>query len=277
MISITKTVKQDRKRTLIVRDGVDYAGKVVWRTDEGNSYAVFSLEENAVHELDALIPSVIQEMIIADHPTRIYVGEADAAIKVVLLRNGFQENGELLYMNIEPWRYEVEDRVFDKHGYIINQGKMDRLPYGAFSTKSRGCGWIAAYNLLKYLGRPMPMQKIAHELELRSFSGNFLGTNMLVLYRWLKSQGLPVRLVQISRKQCVEAMKQAECGILLYLHRRGGHYTCFRNNHDGTLHFWNAVYGRRNMDMEAGAFMEQHSFYPIAWLIWIPQDPYPVL
>ena len=277
MIAVSKTITKDSIRTLLIRDGVNYAGKAVWQADRGNIYAVFSLEENAMKGLDALIPAVIQEMIRADHPSRIYVGDAPDTLRSVLLKNGFFENGEMLYMNIEPWRYQVDDHVFDNHGYIINQGKMEKLPYGAFSTKSRGCGWIAAYNLLKYLGKPMTMQQIAHELESRSFSGNVFGTNMLVLYQWLRSKGLPVRLIQISRKQCISAMKQAECGILLYLHRRGGHYTCFRNNHDGTLHFWNAVYGKRNMDMAADAFMDQYSFFPAAWLIWIPSDEYTVL
>ena len=269
MLSITKTITKDSSRTLIIRNGTGFGGTVHWESDRDSVYAVLVLEECSDDDLRGIVPRIVHEIIRNDRPHRIYVGDADQRLKQVLTRNGFEENGELMYLTIEPWRYDVEDRVFDGQGYIINQGRMDRLPYGAFNTRDRGCGWISAYNLLKHLGRPMPMQTIAHELESRSFSRNIMGTNFLVLYRWLKEQGIPAETVLFRRAEIIRKMKTSDCGILMYLHKHGGHYTCYRNNHDGTLHFWNAVYGARNMELTPEAFFEKYVFFPSAWLIYV--------
>ncbi len=277
MIGLTRVIKNGNRRTMIIRDGIDTAGKVFWETEGRNVFLLFDLSGLNDEDLNDIMPGIINQIIRTDHPLRIYTAEENERIRQVLMRNSFSVNGELLYMNVEPWRYRVEDRVFDEQGYIINQGQMDRLPYGAFSTRTRGCGWISAYNLLKYTGRPMTMQKIAEELEKRSFTGNVLGTNGIVLYRWLKSKGLPVRMVHLSRKRCAEKMNDSECGILLYVHRRGGHYTCYRTNGNGTLHFWNAVYGKKNLDTDADTFLAKYTFLPFSWLIYIPKGELPVV
>ena len=67
MISITKTIKQENTRTLIVRDGADYAGKAVWQTDGGTVYALFMLEHVPKKDLAEIIPAVLHEMISTDH------------------------------------------------------------------------------------------------------------------------------------------------------------------------------------------------------------------
>lgn len=208
-------------------------------------------------------------MIRTCHPHRIYCTPANRMIREILSNQLYYQKGRKWQRLVEPWRYRVEDNVFDEEGFIIHQGKMEELGFGLFNTKERGCGWIGAYNLFRLYGHEITMQEASKALSMYDPTGKVFGQDVYTLYFWLKRRGLPVHLTVFSRRAVVEAMKKSQYGILLYIHRHGSHYTAYEKVGENSFHFFNAVYGRTRMVMSAEEFLAQHAVMPMNMLIHI--------
>ena len=178
------------------------------------------------------------------------------------------DNNQFVYI-VEPYRLQLENDVFDERGYIINQGKMESIPFGWFNTRDKGCGWIAAYNLLKLNGKTKLMKDVLDGLKRFAFIGNLLGQEKISLYFWLKKQGLNIHMSAGTNTKIIKKMCASKSGILLYIHRHNAHYVAYEVCKDGRIHLYNAVYGKRNHIMTASEFLSEHSFIPLSSLIYI--------
>lgn len=205
-------------------------------------------------------------------PKRILTETSDPFMIRVLQGCGYFSKGKYYQRRIEPWRQAVPDSCFDEEGYIIHQGQMDALPFGWFHTDAKGCGWIAAFNLMKMEHRELPMQMIAEGLDERAILGHVMGQSEFLLWVWLKDHGLPVKMSAPFDRHAVEKMKQSRSGILLYSHTRGAHYCAYRSQNDGTMHFYNAVYGRKNHIMTPEEFLKQYALFPFSSAIYIERS-----
>lgn len=213
---------------------------------------------------DRFLTAVIKDF----HPEKILCKDPTKEERKVLAKKLFYARGKDMQRIVEPWRYCISDKVFDPEGYIINQGMMEALPFGLFNTKDKGCGWIAAYNLLKINGQEVTMEEVAKALDKHAPLGHLFGEWVYSLYFYLK-QKLPVRMMHFSKALCVQAMKRSTSGIFLYVHKRGSHYVAYRRVGENRFHFYNAVYGHAGLQMSAEEFMKQFTFLPVANLIWI--------
>ena len=203
------------------------------------------------------------------HPKRLICSPTDKENIKLLNKVGFYPKGHRYQKVIEKMRYDVKDICFDDYGYIINQGKMDNIPFGLFNTMKRGCGWIGAYNLLRMYGNEMPMEKISKQLSRYDVTGKLFGQDVYTLYYWLRKQGLPVKLSMFSQKKAVSLMKNSSFGILLYIHKRGSHYITYRRLNSNQFIFYNAVYGAKNHIMSAEEFISKYTFIPMNMLIYV--------
>lgn len=202
------------------------------------------------------------------HPARLFVHGGRKYARA-LNANRFFQKGMLFQKIIEPWRYQVSDAAFDSFGYIINQGLLKALPFGWFDTMSKGCGWIAAFNLLKMNHMECTMQECAESLGRRTFLGGVMGQESLMLLVWLRSRGLNAAMTRPSNRKALEAMKKTKSGILLYTHNRGAHYTAFRRMPGGQLWFYNAVYGKASHVDSAEGFLKKYSLFPFSTVIYV--------
>ena len=182
---------------------------------------------------------------------------------------GYYPKGKKMQKLIEPWRLMLDDRIFDEEGYIINQGMMKEIPYGWFDTSAKGCGWIAAYNLLKINGMEKTMEECAKGLGKRALLGGVMGSEALTVMMWLRKQGLACRLTPPYDGMALKAAEKSSSGILLYTHSRGAHYAAYRKMPDGRLHFYNAVYGRRNHETQLAEFIRNYALFPVSSLIYV--------
>ncbi|NCB33999.1 MAG: hypothetical protein EOM64_09025 [Erysipelotrichia bacterium] len=203
--------------------------------------------------------TVIEEILVKYHPTRILCTSFTPALRKALCSHLFYPKGRNLQRMIEPWRNALADFVFDQRGYIINQGEMRQIGFGLFSTREKGCGWIAAYNLLKLCRLEMTMKETAKGLDRHDFMGKLFGQDIISLYFWLKGRGLPVRIVMFGQKRVLAEMSDSSYGILLYTHKKGAHYAAYRKEADGRFHFFNAVYGHRNLVMSGADFLQKYA------------------
>ncbi|MBP3701639.1 MAG: hypothetical protein J6I64_07100, partial [Lachnospiraceae bacterium] len=45
----------------------------------------------------------------------------------------------------------IDPTAYSRDGYLIHQGRLAGVRYGRKTSKDTGCGWIACYNVLKYM------------------------------------------------------------------------------------------------------------------------------
>jgi len=226
-------------------------------------------EEMEPQVQNEVLQTVMHRIISVYHPLRVLSDHFHGLDSETMRKNMFYSIGMIYARDIEPWRYVVRDQVFDDNGNIINQGDLKDLPFGWFSTREKGCGWIAAYNLLRMNGREHTMENCAVSLERYGFTGKLFGQEVFTLAHWLKKEGLPIHISMMLKGQTAEKMKHSSTGILLYTHKRGSHYTAYRNAGNGTVQFYNAVYGARNMIITPEAFIKKYVLLPWMFLIYI--------
>ena len=256
--------------------------RVMRRDDKPCGYFTYKKEDDNVHcgiwffpETDdrrKLLAVVCEKMVRMFHPERLIIDDDTEIYQEIYFSNSFQKTKKGYEKKVEPWRKILNDRVFDEEGFIINQGMMKDIPFGWFDTKAKGCGWIAAYNLLKMLGKETEMARCAKELEKGAFLGELMGENYFKLFAWLKKQGLEVTMSLPTNKAALKKIANSPCGIILYNHARGAHYVTYRNLGKGNIQIYNAVYGKRNHVMNSAEFIRQFSLFPFNSVIAVKRS-----
>ncbi|MBQ2755580.1 MAG: hypothetical protein IJF27_02795 [Oscillospiraceae bacterium] len=118
----------------------------------------------------------------------------------------------------------VPKEALSKEGYIIDQRKLGNIFYGKYTSDYNGCGWIAAYNLLKLCGVSVEPEEVRSALENSLRFGGKFGTFPFAIKKYLKKH-LSVKMKVRSRKQ----LKKLCCGkgILLYWTGKSAHNAVF--------------------------------------------------
>lgn len=232
---------------------------------EGNTVLVQIQEEYSDYEdLRAFLYFIRESAYRTYRAERVLLLNPNPEMKRALNACLFYQRGHD-YMHVtENWRKELPDAVFDEEGYIINQGLMEKIPFGWFNTKDKGCGWIAAYNFLRLIGKERTMEECAHGLEKHAPLGEVAGQEETLLYFWFRKQGIKVRMTPHLNHYALKAMHESQAGILLYQHSHGAHYTAWKNLRDGHLQFYNAVYGKENHIEKPETFLKKNSLFPFA-------------
>lgn len=131
-------------------------------------------------------------------------------------------------------------------GFIEYQSKCD-WKYGKFPSSYNGCGWIAFYNLLRYLFNDMDYVKVADgTLKMFSRTVNFrgvIGTSIFDMLHHLKKRydsetvEWKMRTMRKYRSANIPMF-----GILYYFTGRSFHYVMFHR--DGLTFTFHNVEGR---------------------------------
>jgi len=220
--------------------------------------------EDSVRALGAVTEHVTR----ACHPEVIDTVYTGCVSPLVLQANRYFAKGKNWKRVTEDWRPLLKDSVFDYEGYIINQGLMKDIPFGWFDTGAKGCGWISAFNLLKMAGDERTMEEVEKGLDKWDGAGHLLGMNISLLHFWLYRQGLKLKRSIPSDTLCAKAMHKSSCGILLYTHKRGAHFTAYRMEGD-KAHFYNAVYGKSDHIETPEEFLKNHSLFHVSSVIYL--------
>ena len=184
---------------------------------------------------------------------------------------GFYPKGKWMQKFVDPWRLKLPDGVFDDEGMIINQGKMEEVPFGWFNTKTKGCGWIAVYNLMKINYCELTVDECLKGLDRMALLGHVAGQMITLAWIFLRQKGLRVKRSLPSDTLTANAMDNSDSGILLYSHRRGAHYTAYRRVDEKRFQFFNAVYGERNLVMTPGDFLSRYALFPLSCVLYVPK------
>ena len=185
----------------------------------------------------------------------------------------------------------IDPKAYSQDGYLIHQGRLSGVRYGRKTSKDTGCGWIACYNFLKYMGCPLPPLKIAWDLEGMLMWGGRMGSNPLVIWWYLYRKGFHFHLAVTRRgmerlvKQAMKEHPSRVAGVLAYIHKKGSHYTTFIDEGsyqralgaatpDITLvkrasgiRFLNAVYGVENHCLTVSEFFKKYVNFPLCFVL----------
>ena len=126
-------------------------------------------------------------------------------------------------------------------GYINSQGSTNEFNYGFFHSRYNGCGWIATFNVCKYLGIEVSISEIirAYDLYGTNFFGS-LGTNPFAIMWYLQSKGLNVGISAKSEK-FDELARNSDVSIFVYYGFQGGHYQMLVPTTDNMYTFYNPL------------------------------------
>lgn len=165
---------------------------------------------------------------------------------------------------------------YSSDGYIVDQARVTFIRYGVFSSDVNGCGWIAAFNFLKWRGEAMNEKATADELIRWAPLHGLAGTSVFRLKRMLKRRGCPTALKIVTKKRAA-LPETARAGILYYVHKDGPHFVAFyrddtvpqQENEAPRFRFLNAIPGRGNHFDTLQGFLARHNVLPIAGvLVW---------
>lgn len=210
-----------------------------------------------------------KEFLIKEYkPKKLIIRPTVKTMFPYLKNQGFYPIGLSFQYIVDPYRLVMNDKVFDEEGFIIDQGKLEIIPYGLFNSKDKGCGWIATYNLMHALDKNPRITDILSSLTKYDPLFEALGTSIFTINRYLKEKGIKLNYTIGSNKKIASTIENSTHGILLYYHRHGAHFTMYRRLKSGKYEFFNVVYGRKVV-MSPVAFMKKYTFIKACQLIYM--------
>ena len=160
----------------------------------------------------------------------------------------------------------IEPKAYSRDGYLINQGLLKGLSYGRRLASETGCGFVACYNFLHFMGERTPALKVARQMERLLLGGGWIGTHPLAVgwNRHCRGYRLRVAVSRGGTERMLERSPARTAGIIAYRHRKGAHFAAFvREDGDEKLRFLNAVYGAENDRQTVGEFFERRAAFPL--------------
>lgn len=156
----------------------------------------------------------------------------------------------------------MDERAFSQDGYIVCQSRTAGIPYGRFDSPYNGCGWIAAYNLLRALEGESDWAAVHSAFAARLPLAGMMGTPVTTLRRCLALHGAATRVVW-GKRAAARAMESAAGGILRYLEGREPHYVAFAAAGEGKHRFFNVNEECPELTASAQEFLRAHVRFPV--------------
>lgn len=156
--------------------------------------------------------------------------------------------------------------AYSADGYIVRQEHTGALRYGLLSSATNGCGWIAAFNFMRAMGRPAPEAGVCRALAAGSPFKCLLGTGPGRLKRFLEAQGFA--LAGTARRPAMPALASAaRAGILFYFEGAEPHFVAFAAAEKGKLRFFNAAPGEEDITATMAGFLARRAKFPAVYLM----------
>lgn len=104
---------------------------------------------------------------------------------------------------------------YSADNYIIDQDFFDNYTYRTIKASRNGCGPIAAFNLLKFLGRDKNLDEIIEEMDSMYLFKTPGPTTMTVMRRYLRRY-VPEIIESRGKAACLGCIAESSCGIIRY-------------------------------------------------------------
>ena len=99
-------------------------------------------------------------------------------------------------------------------GYITDQDCFSSVRYRTMRADINGCGWIAAYNLRRFLGQETDYREVLRELEGMHL-WNVPGPTLMTVIRAYLARYVPQAREVVGREEALKRFRRAEERLLL--------------------------------------------------------------
>ena len=226
-----------------------------------------SVKLQDVDDLYELLNRIYQFLINRYRLEKVTYSDSNKEIREELKKLSFYAKGKILQKVTDPYRLLCKKGTFDEEGFIVRQDNTDVIPFGLFNSKDKGCGWIAAYNLLHLNQINLDIYDVSSCLSQSDFFFSAFGESVFLLYKMLKEK-LPVKFLSHTEKYICNRIRSSDCGILLYYYKHGAHFTMYRKIDLDKYQFINAVYGRKIV-LTPEEFMKKYTILYIGTIIYM--------
>lgn len=159
-------------------------------------------------------------------------------------------------------------RAFSDDGYIIDQRFTGELQYGRYSSDYNGCGWIAAYNLMRALGRDATPEQVNSDMNAILPYHGCRGTPVRTMAEYLGDAGVTLSQTR-GVKRSLAAASACRAGIIRYLDEGVPHYVAFVRYEKDNFRFFNAVEGNVRHIMTMRGFFDKHVGHAFACVLTV--------
>ncbi|MBQ7536301.1 MAG: hypothetical protein IJT43_11890 [Stomatobaculum sp.] len=171
----------------------------------------------------------------------------------------------------------IDRRAFSEDGYIADQDHTDGLRYGYWMSNYNGCGWIAVYNVLHYLGLSDDPERIfAEMLQILPYEGR-RGTPFPTIARFFRERGIPARR-RYGRAGLLKRADGAGCGIMRCVKEGAPHYVTFLRTEETDdqgrriYRFLNVENGREDYRVSMEGFLSDYDCRGLILRLILPAD-----
>ncbi len=147
---------------------------------------------------------------------------------------------------------------FSAEGYIIDQDCFASVRYRGMRASVNGCGWMAAYNLRRFLGQDAIWDAVRREMEALHPVRRFPGPTTLRALRLYLGKYLPEVRETAGREAALQAACASRAGIFRYREGREPHYVSFLRLPDGRFRFLNLADGLEDCVLSMEEFAAGH-------------------
>ena len=146
---------------------------------------------------------------------------------------------------------------FSADGYIVDQDCFHSLRYRTMPADINGCGWIAAFNLRRFLGQEPDWREVLRELEGMHL-WNVPGPTLMTVMRAYLQRWVPEARETVGREEALAAAAQSCAGIFRYREKREPHFISYIRTEDGTFRFFNVADGEEDFTAAMEDFGREH-------------------
>ena len=159
---------------------------------------------------------------------------------------------------------------FSPDGYIIDQDCLSQIEYRTMPASINGCGWVAAFDLLRFLDGREDWDEVRRELDgmhrLRMPGPTLTG----VMRRYLAAHVPQIREVS-GREEALAAARESRAGIFRYREGMEPHFVCYLRAEAG-YRFFNVSDGLEDAVLSMEQFGAEHLRGGTVVLFYMPRE-----
>ncbi len=146
---------------------------------------------------------------------------------------------------------------FSADGYIIDQDCFHEYRYRTMRADLNSCGWIAAYNLRRFLGQEAAWDDVRQEMEEMHVLNVPGPTHMRVMRQYL-SRYIPGIKEVFGREKALAAAAKSAAGIFRYREENIPHFISYIRCGEGQFRFFNVTDEKEDSTMTMEQFGREH-------------------
>ncbi len=146
---------------------------------------------------------------------------------------------------------------FSEDGFITDQNCFSSVSYRTMRAHINGCGWIAAYNLRRFLGQDVYWDDVRREMDgMHTF--RVPGPTLMKVMRAYLASYVPEIRETVGREQALEAAERSKAGIFRYKEENVPHFVSYCSAENGLFRFFNVTDGLEDCLMTMDRFGKEH-------------------